>query len=169
MSFRESFASVNGVLSAIAGKTIGGSFVDSARGCTDIDGHGGNSEFAVGKQNLKVSSSSTGEAVGSGGAGGLSLPASPDHASLPPPTPLRRVQQSIETASGSGGGLLETAFRLTPGGSGGAGAGLAAAACGVTGEFGGLAGEEEQMPAEMSGMLQRYSEMMLKVVQVRHT
>lgn len=159
-SFRESFASVNGVLSAIAGKSTLGSFIDSARGGAETYGAGGNRDRPVGGRHLR-SSKSPGEAEGRGAASIGSLPASPDPVSLPPTTPFGPVRGSRETASG-GKGIADTAFRLTPEECGEDGT-----AGGAAGGFGGRAGEGGQLPAEMSAMLQRYSEMMLKVVQVR--
>lgn len=161
-SFRLSFASVNGVLSAIAGKPSGGSFVVDG-----MDGAGGNMELQGGRRVARSYTSSTGQEVGGDAAGISSLSASPDHVSLPPGSPFRQAQQSRETTI-SGNSLSGSAFRLTPGKGGEAGTGVAAAVE-VAGGVGGSAGEGEQMSAEMSGMLQRYSEMMLRVVQVRVT
>lgn len=151
-SFRERFASVNGVLSAIAAQTSGEAFVDGFRVGAGAGGTGGNGDFAVGRRDAKPSSSLPGDTVEEVLADGCSPSASPDLASLPPTTP------------GGGDGLPKTASRLSAGK-----AGEAATAGGVGGGLGGRAGEEGQMPAEMSGMLQRYSEMMLRVVQVKHT
>lgn len=178
-SFREGFASVNGTLSAIAaGTTItppGGAFVDSSR---DGDGAvrttGGNNVdiAAVGRRGPKPSSSLSGEAVGGDvgreAAGLSSPPASPDPVST---APSREVHQSRESGGGgsSGNGRLDAAFRLTPD----KGGETATAESGGTAAGGGLGGrggrDDEQLPAEMSGMLERYSEMMLRVVQVRIT
>ena len=166
-SFRESFASVNGVLSAIAGRTAAGiTFVDSARVGTGTTGTNGARDIAVVKREWRSSSSAAGEAVGAEAAMAHSPPASPDPISLPRTEPVgQQAEQPSAPASGGKEGLSEAAFRLPTGGGGEGGA-----VGGVLGAIGGgRAGEEEQMPAEMSGMLQRYSEMMLRVVQVGAT
>ncbi|CAM9697404.1 unnamed protein product [Hapterophycus canaliculatus] len=64
----------------------------------------------------------------------------------------------VGNVRGEGGGADRTIIPLTPGEDGEAG--VVTGAVEISGGVG-----EEQMPAEMSGMLQRYSEMMLRVVQ----
>lgn len=160
-SFRESFASVNGVLSAIAGRTAGGTIVDSSRVDAGTGGTGGTREVPVGRRERRSSSSSTGEALGAEVARVNTPPASHNPASLPPTKPVGQARQQREPARG-GDGLPDVVFRLTTG-EGGEGGKVGG---GVAGGVGG-AGAEDQMPADMSGMLQRYSEMMLRVVQVR--
>ena len=167
-SFREGFASVNGVLSAIAGKTgVGGvTFVDSSRIGSGSVGTGSIGDLAAERRDPRSTSASTGEAAGKEAEGASGVSASVGPVLLPPATPSRQVPRLRGSGSG-GNGLPQTAFCLTPDG-GGEGA---VAGSGVGGGLGldGRADEggQDQFPAEMSGMLERYSEMILRVVQVR--
>lgn len=184
VSFRESFASVNGILSSIAGGTSSDARAVSlsfgkCSGCSvrssDRDGGGGS---ASSSRNLGDSGTRGTDSLDSSPSvfqaagryvGGLS--SSPGSSISPRPS-RSRAAQSHGTATGNGGsergsscgageggGASRTTVPLSPGEEGESRAAVTAA------EIGGGVGEE-QMPAEMSGMLQRYSEMMLRVVQV---
>lgn len=166
LSFRESFASVNDVLSVIASGsgTSEGNTAASSTSLKTFRGSGGAGGGGSNRRRDPDSSSSLRDEdeqhVSPGGS-----------AVSPLPPPFRRAQ-SRRTAGGDdgvselvAGGSIEVFPSTTPGEGIGTAAGAGSAATGVAGGFGvGFGGEE--MPAEMSGMLQRYSEMMVKVVQV---
>ncbi|CAM9529135.1 unnamed protein product [Ectocarpus sp. 12 AP-2014] len=188
-SFRESFASVNGILSVMAGTAIpaaspaspslasvGGSCSNSSSGSGAVPGDASNtgsttsgrlaamSKHKIGTESLSSHQSAEKDRGGLASPPGLSL------SFLPPPP---RRAQARETASPGGsetivGGLravipgtaAEKVEALPVAEAGDKGAGSVGSRSGRA-----LGGAEEQLPAEMTGMLHRYSEMMLKVVQ----
>lgn len=195
-SFRESFASVNDVLSIIAD---GETSAETGRGAPS---RSGTSERGPRLQQQtdgdssswfpRPSSPSSRKRVTAWGTPDSSVAdvtPSTTYASVrgrqsgpgatsPEEVPYRRRQQ--EAAGSSGGVPSTTTFASSrgtaaggtdwSGGSrtsiGGAAAAGAVREGAVTGVRGGFVGSSSEIPAEVSGMLQRYSEMMLRVVQV---
>lgn len=189
-SFRESFASVNGILSVMAGKAVpaaspaspslaslGGSCANSSSGSSAVPGDASNTGSTtsgrlapMSKHKINTELSSSHQSA-ERDKGGLASPPDLSFSSLPPP--LRGVQ-ARETASPGGSETIVGRLRgVIPGTTAEKIEALPVAeaddkgAGSVESRSGrGLGGAEEQLPAEMTGMLHRYSEMMLKVVQV---
>lgn len=175
ISFRESFASVNDVLSAIASGTAEGNITTSSTSPSNFRGGGGvdgvtgcgRKRLADRRRDPESSSSLRGEAEDD-----QYVPQGSAVSPLPPPCRRRqsRKKESRKTASGGdevselGARSSKNDFPVTPGPETGQGSPATAFAGGF-----GVGSSEEQMPVEMSGMLQRYSEMMVKVVQVGNT
>ncbi|CAM9266437.1 unnamed protein product [Ectocarpus sp. 12 AP-2014] len=188
-SFRESFASVNGILSVMAGKAIPAassaspSLASIGRSCANnsscsgaVPGDASNTGSttsgrlaALSKRKIGTQSSSSHQSA-ERDRGAQASPPGLSLSFLPPPP---RRAQARETASPGGsemivGGLravisgitAEKAEALPVAEAGDKGAGSVESRSGRA--FGSA---EEQLPAEMTGMLHRYSEMMLKVVQ----
>lgn len=200
-SFRESFASVNDVLSVIADRETspqGGDSRGSASGSGD-DGRGlrllrqqhtegdSSSSWAAprpssptsrrrvtawgtpGSSQADVAPSTTYSSARAGQSGGPS-------ATSPEGVPSRTRHQGA--AGSSGGGSVATPFASSrgtaaaAGGTGWSGEGRASiegAVAGVGGGGGFVESGRVEVSAEVSGMLQRYSEMMLRVMQVRNS
>lgn len=189
-SFRESFASVNGILSVMAGKaipaaspaspslaSIGGSCANSSSGSGAVPGAASNTGSttsgrlaAMSKHKIGTESSSSHQSA-ERDRGGLASPPGLSLSFLPPP-PRRAQAREMASPGGSEtivGGLravipgttAEKVEALPVAEAGDKGAGSVESRSGRA-----LGGAEEQLPAEMTDMLHRYSEMMLKVVQV---
>ncbi|CAM9760576.1 unnamed protein product [Ectocarpus fasciculatus] len=188
-SFRESFASVNGILSDMVGKAIpaaspaspslaslGGSYANSRIGSGAVPGDASNTgsttsgRLAAMRRHKMNSESSSADQSAERDQGGLASPPDLSLSSLPPP--LRRAQ-AREMASPGGSETIVGGLRAVMPGTtaekiedlpvaeaSDKGAGSVESRSGRA-----LGGAEEQLPAEMTGMLHRYSEMMLKVVQ----
>lgn len=201
-SFRESFASVNNVLSAIAGRKAASALPPASASSTKdgtptsvfndvLSGHGRRtttttttSSTATAATTRPTPQAGRPETRGTAyySSAESASPASPAPLSLrfSPPYSSKRGRRG-ESESGSlsaAAGETDAAFssRLALGSSAtespGRDEAFAAAAAKAGAETGpgrgdgAAAGGEVEMPPEMSGMLQRYSEMMLRVVQV---
>ncbi|CAB1119878.1 unnamed protein product [Ectocarpus sp. CCAP 1310/34] len=188
-SFRESFASVYGILSVMAGKaipaaclispslaSIGGSCANSSSGSGAVPGDASNTGSttsgrlaAMSKHKIGTESSSSHQSA-ERDRGGLASPPGLSLSVLPPPS---RRALARETASPGGSETIVGGVRaVIPGTAAEKVEALPAAEAGDKGAGSvesrsgrALGGAEEQLPAEMTGMLHRYSEMMLKVVQ----
>ncbi|CAM9937562.1 unnamed protein product [Ectocarpus sp. 6 AP-2014] len=188
-SFRESFACVNGILSVMAGKaipaaspaspspaSIGGSCANSSSGSGSVPGAASNTGSTTGgrlaamsKHKIGTESSSSHQSA-ERDRGGLASPPGLSLSFLPPPP---RRAQAREMASPGGSKTIVGGLRaVIPGTMAEKVEALPVAEAGDKGAGSvesrsrrALGGAEEQLPAEMTGMLHRYSEMMLKVVQ----
>ncbi|CBJ30084.1 conserved unknown protein [Ectocarpus siliculosus] len=188
-SFRESFACVNGILSVMAGKgipaaspaspspaSIGGSCANSSSGSGSVPGAASNTGSTTGgrlaamsKHKIGTESSSSHQSA-ERDRGGLASPPGLSLSFLPPPP---RRAQAREMASPGGSETIVGGLRaVIPGTTAEKVEALPVAEAGDKGAGSvesrsrrALGGAEEQLPAEMTGMLHRYSEMMLKVVQ----